>query len=101
MKTIGEAARDYANKHFEERLGNCGAKNGFLAGVNFAQQWISVDDELPKQYDKVFVMRKNGELFFCWYAGNGQFIFDFNNERFSFYTCIYIGRLCSLLILAK
>lgn len=46
MKTIKQAA-NYADKYFEERLGNTGARNGFIAGVEFAQRWISVEDEKP------------------------------------------------------
>jgi hypothetical protein len=48
MRTIKEKAREYA-------LGNCGIEtfdylqNAFIAGVEFSQRWISVDEELPEQ----------------------------------------------------
>jgi len=42
MKTIEEAAKEYADMYFEERLGNCGARNGFNAGAEYRQQ--EVDD---------------------------------------------------------
>ena len=46
MKKIKEASHEYfraAQLGFE----NPGSENGFKAGVEFAQRWISVEDELP------------------------------------------------------
>ena len=46
MKTIKEAAHEYfrrAGLHLEP----AGSEYGFVAGVEFAQRWISVEEELP------------------------------------------------------
>lgn len=61
MKTIEEAARDHCNikKDLiideEERYYRDFQKyDGFKAGAEFAQRWISVNDELPKVDEKGF-----------------------------------------------
>ena len=53
METIEQAAERYA---WLKKIGNDfwgeerkWAKNGFVAGVEFAQQWISVKKELPEK----------------------------------------------------
>ena len=69
MLKINEAAHEYfraAQLGFE----NPGSEAGFKAGVEFAQRWISVEDELPICYesgdwdglrsDFVLVKNKNG-----------------------------------------
>jgi len=61
METIDEAAKDYADKYFE-RSGNCEAKLGFKAGVVFAQQWVSVEDEIPEDDERVLVKGYDGEI---------------------------------------
>ena len=57
MKTIEEAATDFSKDIRENSLtGNnackqqyqVGRKIGFKAGVEFAQRWISVEEELPE-----------------------------------------------------
>jgi hypothetical protein len=50
MKTIKEAAREYADNrpyllHEPEKVKYY---TSFMAGVEFAQKWISVEDELPE-----------------------------------------------------
>ena len=48
MKTIENASHEYfraAQLGFE----NPGSEAGFKAGVEFAQRWISVEDELPEE----------------------------------------------------
>ena len=50
MKTIEEARKEKNPYKVTESIGNClSFNNGFNAGVEFAQQWISVEDELPKE----------------------------------------------------
>jgi len=53
MKTIEEAAFDYANEKddffFEQTL------DSFKKGVEFAQRWIPVEEELPKDNSIVLV----------------------------------------------
>lgn len=55
MKTIKQAAKEYANKNHFRFINNIEREvdiKAFEAGVNFAQQWISVDDELPEIKNK-------------------------------------------------
>jgi len=56
MKTIKEAAREYAIKNCMACDGQDDYKNlisedvkAFIAGVQFAESWISVTEELPKK----------------------------------------------------
>ena len=46
MKTIEDAARDYAES-FEDNDYTIETEFAFKAGVEFAQRWISVEDEPP------------------------------------------------------
>lgn len=65
MKTIEEKAEEYAknkikgyNDYFlQPQFSN--AKTDFAAGYNAANEWISVDDELPENMRAVIV-RDNG-----------------------------------------
>lgn len=52
MKTIEQAAKEYSI-NFGNDSGV--AKLAFKAGVEFAQRWISVDDEMPKPDTDVIV----------------------------------------------
>ena len=47
MKTIEEAARDYALSR-EDNDYTIETEMAFEAGVEFATKWISVEDELPR-----------------------------------------------------
>ena len=59
MKSIEEAAREYAvhmvgsDSSYEQN----DLEEGFKAGVEFAQQWISVDDELPPCSDEDILIK--------------------------------------------
>ena len=62
MKTIEEAAIDYQTKIYEDVFEESSLSeqklqciNDFKAGVAFAEEWISVEDELPINQDIVFV----------------------------------------------
>ena len=53
MKKIKEASHEYfraAQLGFE----NPGSEAGFKAGVEFAQRWISVEDELPEKREREY-----------------------------------------------
>ena len=71
METIEEAANNYADKHgfrvpynvsgreivnddYYDKVDVKASKEGFLAGVQFAQRWIPVDEELPKYFGETF-----------------------------------------------
>jgi len=46
MKSIEESAKDYANQYLSDSE-QWIAEDGFIKGVEFAQQWISVEEEFP------------------------------------------------------
>ena len=61
MKKIEEAAHEYFRK---AQLGfeNPGSESGFIAGVEFAQRWISVEDELPNPGDDIILKLREHPL---------------------------------------
>ena len=56
MKTIEEGLEEAYQKAGE----NAYFGNGFKAGVEFAQRWISVEDELPKEGVSVLIKNDFG-----------------------------------------
>jgi len=59
MKTIEQASAGYAatfhlGSEFGEKMA-IGAMKAFKAGVEFAQEWISVEKELPKDSEIILV----------------------------------------------
>lgn len=62
METIEEAARkncefnEFSLRQFDKHFIEC-----FKDGVEFAQRWIPVEEELPKTEDKYLVIR-NGNI---------------------------------------
>ena len=46
MKTAAQAALDYLFDNYNVQ--ETAVQNAFKAGIEFAQQWISTEDELPK-----------------------------------------------------
>jgi len=61
MKTIKQAAEEYAN---QERITRS-EFGAFIDGVKFAQQWISVDEELPEESMVVLAKSYNGSIVIC------------------------------------
>ena len=53
MKTIEEAAKDFNDSHVNGHHPQTWVSDIFKAGVEFAQEWISVEEELPKIGEKV------------------------------------------------
>lgn len=53
MKTIEEAAKDFNDSHVNGHHPQKWVSDIFKAGVEFAQEWISVEEELPKIGEKV------------------------------------------------
>jgi hypothetical protein len=64
MKNIEKAAEEYALK-----TGYHGDKETFIAGVKWAQQWISVDDEVPNEKCKVLVKLLDNSIFTDFWFG--------------------------------
>ncbi|MCL2596237.1 MAG: DUF551 domain-containing protein [Paludibacter sp.] len=61
MKTIEQAINEFCKNVGRTGYGKTCYSQGFKAGVEFAQQWISVKDELPKEYKRVIVKNQAGE----------------------------------------
>ena len=57
MKTIEEAAKEYAEKNKKARKSDFITKKDFKAGVNFAQTWIPVEEELPPCSDTDILLK--------------------------------------------
>ncbi len=66
MKTIEEEARNYAGitedkyANITHTCNKCDIAEAFNAGVEFAQRWILVEEELPEEFDTVLVKDSNG-----------------------------------------
>ena len=61
MKTINQAAKEYAIKSDLTQAGQTKRQCAFEAGAKFAQQWISVKDALPEECISVLVKTMNGK----------------------------------------
>ena len=87
MKTVSEAAKEYAEKavpQFEtpESVILTKAYNiGFAAGVEFAQQWHSVDDELPRSSGLVVIKDEYNIINSAFYE-DGRFIGAFSTVKY-------------------
>ena len=80
MKTIDEAAKEYAKQldltiESKMHIQRCDFETTFKDGIQFAQIWISVDEELPENGTIVFTKYEN-EVDLCWYK-NGRFVLKY------------------------
>lgn len=71
MKTIEEAASEYATKANEQGLANgyiAESNFDFRQGIEFAQRWIPIEEELPTNREVVLVNVPliNYPLLFCY-----------------------------------
>ena len=67
MKTIEEAAKEYRNTLSSYDYENDIIETGFIKGVKFAQQWTSVDEELPQDSGNVLIMNADDRKGFGYY----------------------------------
>ena len=79
MNTILQSRIEKAAREFNQKEGIAYALvghtfNAFIAGANYAlqNQWISVDEALPKSNENVFVVNEFG--------GNGYAHYDYENK---------------------
>ncbi len=86
MKTIEEAARDYSIHEYWGvcEIADCGglidkSEEDFKAGVDFAQQMTSFDEEKPPYYTPVIIEYKSNE-YIAWLAWSetGGYIWTIN-----------------------
>lgn len=61
MKTIEEAAKEYAEKVGGDNFHKIELENAFESGIEFAQQWIEIseDNPLPEIGDEVIVKNEH------------------------------------------
>lgn len=75
MKTIEEAARDYALSR-EDNDYTIETEMAFESGVEFAQRWIPVEEKLPEKFKQVIVKLENGWHTCTWITEDGTFAFN-------------------------
>ena len=82
MKDLDEASKEHEQQFGFNSEGeiNSSPAESFKAGVEFAQQWINVDEESPKKGDRVLLKDKDGEVE-CLLIYNEDYI-TFLMERF-------------------
>jgi hypothetical protein len=72
MKTIEQCYKDFLNQlipnDFSVKQISVTIENAFKSGINFAQQWIDVNDELPKE--KTWVIAKVSNYYVAAYYNN-------------------------------
>ena len=76
MKTIEEAAKDFNDSHVNGHHPQKWVSDIFKAGVEFAQRWIPVDEELPEKFKLVIVKLENGWRTCTWIMEDGTFAFN-------------------------
>ena len=79
MKTIEEAAQEYFSKieGFHNKAGvDKSWIDAFEAGVEFAKQWIPVEEYLPEKFKQVIVKLENGWHTCTWIMEDGTFAFN-------------------------
>ena len=65
MKTIEEAAKDFNDSHVNGHHPQKWVSDIFKAGVEFAQRWIPVEEELPEVGRIVLVKTKINKVTTC------------------------------------
>ena len=76
MKTIEEAAKDFNDSHVNGHHPQTWVSDIFKAGVDFAQRWIPIDEELPPVSQQVIVKLKNNWHACTWLLGDGTFAYN-------------------------
>lgn len=78
MKTIEQEASNFANKKINSIPENhiqtlprsfvmAASIDGFKEGVKYAQQWISVEEQLPTTTEKILVKGKSGIVYLSYF----------------------------------
>jgi hypothetical protein len=78
MKTIEQSAIEYLNKDLDIVDGeytSVAILNAFEAGAEFAQRWIPIEEELPKEKGVCLVKQRG-------YIQIGRWIVDSNNKGY-------------------
>lgn len=75
MKTIEQASNDYALSRDDNDY-TIETEMAFEAGVEFAQRWIPVEEDLPEKQKQVIVKLENGWHTCTWLTEYGTFAFN-------------------------
>lgn len=85
MKTIEEAAREFCNikqdlviNERERYYQNFQKYDGFKAGAEYAQRWISINEELPFLREYCLVKLSDGTVMYAQFSSFGWVIFWYN-----------------------
>lgn len=81
MKAIEQAAIECANIYLQGYRDSYPAdKNDFVdvfeAGIEFAQRWIPIEEDLPEKFKQVIVKLENGWHTCTWIMEDGTFAFN-------------------------
>ena len=77
MKTIGEASIEYVKSNFLlETIWAQETQDAFKSGAEFAQRWVSVEEELPEKFKQVIAKLENGWHTCTWIMEDGTFAFN-------------------------
>jgi len=81
MKTIEQASIECANIYLQGYRDSYPAdENDFVdvfeAGIEFAQRWIPVEEDLPEKFKQVIVKLENGWHTCTWIMEDGTFAFN-------------------------
>ena len=61
MKTIEQASVEYSKEQYDhDPIMRFQCETHFEAGIEFAQQFINIEDEEPEYYDPVIIELQNG-----------------------------------------
>jgi hypothetical protein len=83
MKTINEAAKEFANKGITGLEGiKLSALKGFEAGVAFAQEWKSTDEELPEAFTLIIVKEDTEVCLLSYMTSSGVFVSNETGRHF-------------------
>ncbi len=80
-KKIKEAAFNYlANCHYNGESTSSDVESAFKAGAEFAQRWISIEEELPDIDDgaKILVRSRRGGIYLSYYFKSKGFTSNAN-----------------------
>lgn len=91
MKTIKQASEERANECVHNPNPNDYPdvssgdiwdyiKDAFTAGVDFAQRWISVEEELPNKFEWVLCRSELHDCYIAPYLGESGFSVDSDSE---------------------
>ena len=76
MKTVQSEAEEICIYVDDSCDAKTVAYESFLSGVEFAQRWIPIEEELPEKSKQVIVKLENGWHTCTWITEDGTFAFN-------------------------